>query len=382
MSSKVKKVRVKPACILNPLFSYAKTGDFCFYGEIMTYKIFFVFLSCLVLLATPAHAMHISEGLLPMKWAALWYLVALPVVAYGVYKVKVISKEDLTIKPMLGMMGAFVFIISCMPIPVPTAGTCSHPCGTGMAAILIGPVLSTFVASIALLIQALFLAHGGITTWGADIVSMGIVGSFSSYLVFKGLRKVGIGLVPSAFVAGVLSDWATYSMTSFELASALQGKESLWQLFYTIAVAFIPTQLPLGILEGAMTAGMVAFVMKRRPEILERLGVLKEQGTRFKAQGIAVILLFSVVAIAPMTASAEEKKWTGVDESVVEKVAKEHGRKAWQPFINTDQGDLLLFVFLIAGAVGGFVMGYYWRGLFDTDKPKDIISTDFTDQHR
>ena len=57
------------------------------------------------------------------------------------------------------------------------------------------------------------------------------------------------------------------------------------------------------------------------------------------------------------------RPWTGVDESVVEKVAKEHGREARPPLINTDQGDLLLFMFLIAGAVGGFAAGYYWRVL-------------------
>lgn len=334
----------------------------------MKYKINIIFLLLLAFFARPAHAMHISEGILPMNWAALWYLVALPFVGYGVYKVKNHSEEDITIKPMLGMMGAAVFIISCMPIPVPTAGTCSHPCGTGMAAILIGPVLSTFVASIALLIQALFLAHGGITTWGADIVSMGIVGSFSAYLTFKALKKMGLGLVPSAFIAGIVSDWATYATTSFELASALHGNEPLWKLFSTILVAFIPTQLPLGILEGAMTAGMVAFVMKRRPEILERLGVIKVQGQRLKVQGIASVLLLFALIATPFTALAEEKKWEGVDESVVGKVAKEHGREAWKPFINTDQGDLLLFLFLVGGAIGGFVMGYYWRDLFDPKK--------------
>jgi len=338
-----------------------------------------ILLVVIALSTTPAYAMHLSEGILPMKWAVIWYLVALPFVAYGIYRVKNLSKEDITIKPMLGMMGAAVFIISCMPVPVPTAGTCSHPCGTGMAAILIGPVLSTFVASIALLIQALFLAHGGITTWGADIVSMGIVGSFSAYLTFKGLRKTGLGLVPAAFAAGVISDWATYATTSFELASALQGKESFLNLFSTILIAFIPTQLPLGILEGAMTAGMVAFVMKRRPEILERLGVLKVRSSEFGVRRVASVLILLALATSPLKVFAEEGKWAGVDESVVEKVAKEHGREAWEPFINTDQGDLLLFVFLIGGAIGGFVMGYYWRGLFDTEKKKGIISTDFAD---
>ena len=59
-----------------------------------------------------------------------------------------------------------------------------------------------------------------------------------------------------------------------------------------------------------------------------------------------------------------ESKWPGVDETVVEKFAKQAGRPPREPFINTDQGDLLLFVFLMAGVIGGFVGGYYFRELF------------------
>jgi len=67
-------------------------------------------------------------------------------------------------------------------------------------------------------------------------------------------------------------------------------------------------------------------------------------------------------ALCPMQSVAvAAEKWQGVDESVVEKYAKEHGREAKKPLINTDQGDLLLFVFLIAGTVGGFAAGYFWR---------------------
>ncbi|MGO9953142.1 MAG: hypothetical protein ACLPN1_13165 [Dissulfurispiraceae bacterium] len=69
-------------------------------------------------------------------------------------------------------------------------------------------------------------------------------------------------------------------------------------------------------------------------------------------------------------AMADQDKWTGVDESVVQKIAKEHGREAHAPLINTDQGDLLLFVFLIAGTIGGFTAGYYWRILMVERSPK------------
>ena len=80
------------------------------------------------------------------------------------------------------------------------------------------------------------------------------------------------------------------------------------------------------------------------------------------------LLIVLLLSLAPL-ACAEQEKWQGVDETVVGRVAKEHGREARTPLINTDQGDLLLFVFLIAGAVGGFAMGYCWRSLTER-KPK------------
>jgi len=76
-----------------------------------------------------------------------------------------------------------------------------------------------------------------------------------------------------------------------------------------------------------------------------------------------VIVLFSIVCYVSVSFAIAAEKWPGVDESVVEKYAQEHGREAHEPFINTDQGDLLLFVFLLAGTIGGFAAGYYWRVL-------------------
>jgi cobalt/nickel transport system permease protein len=224
-----------------------------------------------------AHAMHISEGILPANWAVLWFIVALPFVAWGLYELKKRSRSDFSFKPLVGLMAAVVFIISCMPIPVPTAGTCSHPCGTGLAAIILGPALSILVASVALLIQALFLAHGGLSTLGANIVSMGIMGSLAGYLAFRILKAVRVNLFAAGFLAGLLADWATYLVTSVELASGIRGDSAFFPLFWKILVAFIPTQLPLGILEGALTAGMVGFLFKKRPDLLVRMRVLKAE---------------------------------------------------------------------------------------------------------
>lgn len=223
-----------------------------------------------VLTALPARAfaMHISEGILPASWATLWYAVAIPFVALGLRELQRRSEEFPYFKPLVGLVGAAVFLISCMPIPVPSAGTCSHPAGTGIAAILIGPGLTVVVASIALTLQALFLAHGGLTTLGANIVSMGVAGAYVGYGVYWIVRRLGLPWIMAAFLAGLLSDWATYAMTSFELAAALHGGGSFSAMFSLILLAFVPTQLPLGILEGIICAGALKFVRSRKPELL------------------------------------------------------------------------------------------------------------------
>ena len=91
--------------------------------------------------------------------------------------------------------------------------------------------------------------------------------------------------------------------------------------------------------------------------------MMNVQSSKFKLRSFGImLLLLTAFCIRPPVAAAGEK-WPGVDESVIEKVAKEHGRESREPFINTDRGDLLLFVFLLAGVVGGFFGGYYWRAL-------------------
>ncbi len=224
-------------------------------------------LAAIFALPENAFAMHISEGILPIQWAGLWFVVAIPFIAWGLRDIKKRAKTDTRYKALVGMVGAAIFIISCMPIPV--AGSCSHPCGTGLGAILIGPGATIVVASVALLLQGLFLAHGGLSTLGADIVSMGVAGALAGYWVFRLFRKMGFGFVIAAFAAGMISDWATYSVTSLELATGLGDSGNVWQMFAGLLVAFMPTQIPLGIFEGFLAAGAYKFIQSRRPEMLE-----------------------------------------------------------------------------------------------------------------
>ncbi len=91
---------------------------------------------------------------------------------------------------------------------------------------------------------------------------------------------------------------------------------------------------------------------------------------------VLIGLLLVSLPFLPVDAGAAEQgkggKWAGVDEAVIEKIAGEHGREAKEPLIGDDQGDILLFLFLLAGAVGGFVAGYYWRVLITEKREKEV----------
>lgn len=232
------------------------------------------FLSPLLFKVGDAQAMHISEGILPLQWAAAWYGIMVPFLVAGLLKLKKKASAEPIVKAYIGMAGAAVFLISAMPIPVPITGTTSHPAGTGFVAILIGPFLTVLISAIALLIQALFLAHGGLTTLGANTLAMGVAGSFAGYAVYKGLLKLRAPFLAAVFAAGVAGDWATYATTSLVLALGLAAMNgSLLTRYLIIAAAFVPMQVPLGILEGFISMGVCSFMMRRRPDMLRQFGV-------------------------------------------------------------------------------------------------------------
>jgi len=114
---------------------------------------------------------------------------------------------------------------------------------------------------------------------------------------------------------------------------------------------------------------------RQKTEVRSQKSKKTNQKSKYLVKIILVCILSSVLH---SLAAFGSEKWPGVDESVVEKYAKEHGREAHEPLINTDQGDLLLFVFLIAGTVGGFIAGYSWRILMVEKAPITTIENKIT----
>lgn len=146
----------------------------------------FCFVAGLVTMNT--QAMHIMEGFLPVGWSIGWGILCLPFFIAGIISMKKTLQEDSKTKLVLAMAGAFAFVLSALKVPSVT-GSCSHATGVGLGAILFGPTVMVVIGGIVLLFQALLLAHGGITTLGANVFSMAIVGPFAAYFIYKLLRK-------------------------------------------------------------------------------------------------------------------------------------------------------------------------------------------------
>ena len=216
--------------------------------------------------------MHIMEGYLPLNWCIIWFVVAFIVVAFGIYQIKKIVDETPESKALLAVSGAFMFVLSSLKLPSVT-GSCSHPCGNGLGAALFGPAVTAVLATIVLLFQAILLAHGGLTTLGANIVSMGIVGPLVAWLVYKGLTKANISSTIAIFFAAFLGDLLTYVATSFQLAFAFPAPTFTGALT-NFLVIFAVTQVPLAVGEGILTVIIWDRLKAYKPKLLDKLNAL------------------------------------------------------------------------------------------------------------
>jgi cobalt/nickel transport system permease protein len=129
------------------------------------------------------------------------------------------------------------------------------------------------LAAITLVFQALLLAHGGITTLGANIFSMGIVGPVVAWLVYKGCKNAGLSLSIGVFLAAFLGDLFTYVTTATQLSLAYPIP-TFSEAYIKFMIIFAYTQIPLAIAEGILTVIIFDYIKKLRPDVLERLGVI------------------------------------------------------------------------------------------------------------
>ncbi len=216
--------------------------------------------------------MHIAEGFLPPVQAAAWFAVATPFVVHGAMAVVKQVRQDPDSKLLLAAAGAFTFALSAVKLPSVT-GSSSHPTGTGAGAVLFRPPVMAFLGFIVLVFQAILLAHGGLTTLGANVFSMAIVGPWAGYLMWVMLRKVN--QLVAIFFAFAIADLATYVTTSVQLAIAYPSFEGgFGAALAKFMSVFALTQIPLALAEGVLGIFLFAFLTKVAGPELRKLGVL------------------------------------------------------------------------------------------------------------
>ena len=312
-------------------------------------------------------------------------------VGCSVWRMKKFVRDFPDKKPLLGMGGALIFFISLIPIPAFT-GTTSHPCGTPLIGILLGPLIGFGLTGVSLLLQAAFFAHGGFGTWGANVVALGFFGCFFGWLAFRLARMIGLPIWAAGFAGGLIGDVMVYVASGLILGTTLaQAPNPQYSLAgYLIAIysAYVPTQLPIAIGEMVVTGLALQYAYRQRPEVLQELGIIKTKPISKKKSSINLLLVMALTGLLlnpgtiadaaneeqestksdfrpSNTQVAQPGKFTGMDEAVNEKLAEAAGRPARAPYIDTEsKGDLWNLLMLSAGGLCGFVVGRWWHLLW------------------
>jgi cobalt/nickel transport system permease protein len=278
--------------------------------------------------------MHIPDNYLSPSTCAVMGIIMLPIWTRAVKKVKTdVSKKKI---PLLGVCGAFSFLIMMFNVPIP-GGTTAHAVGGTLIAILLGPYAATISISIALLIQALFFGDGGILAFGANAFNMAFVMPFVGYAIFKFVKnklKGARGEYIAAFIGGYVGIVAAAFIASIEFGiQPMLFKDASGHALYcpyglSVSIpAMVLVHLLVGILEGVVTAAVYAYVKKMSPDVIYDDVEKTKKVNRKPLYG----LLAAMVVLCPLGLLASGDAWGEWDTEGVKSLvgyipqAFEHG---------------------------------------------------------
>lgn len=223
-------------------------------------KIFYLLILLAVLSISPAYSMHIMEGFLSLKWCMFWSLLTLPFFIYSCFSVIKVLKTDGKNKLKISFASAFIFILSALRLPS-VAGSSTHLCGTTLGVMLLGPWIMPFIGFVVLLFHAILLGHGGISTIGANIFSMFVVGPWIAYGIYRLLSVIRTGNKHwndfVVFISTFLGSMSVYLVASFQLATDHHGDAGIFSQAMTFFAIYSVSQVPLSILEGVFTVSIL-----------------------------------------------------------------------------------------------------------------------------
>lgn len=242
--------------------------------------------------------MHISEGFLPLDHCIAWGLASLPFTVQSVRRITKQAENKRESRVLLAASAAFLFTLSSLRMPSLT-GSSSHPTGTAVGTYLFGPQAMPALALITLVFQALLLAHGGLTTLGANLFSLGIAGPWVTWFMLRFALRARIGRNAGIFAATVAGDLATYVTTAIQLALAYPSSQGgFLASFLKFIGIFLITQIPISIAEGILTVALLGAITTSHVKGLEMPAAARPADRRMRLRSVMAIgALASLVVV-------------------------------------------------------------------------------------
>ncbi|WP_172657324.1 cobalt transporter CbiM [Myxosarcina sp. GI1] len=212
----------------------------------------------------PSLAMHIPDGFLNLPVSLITWAIAIALIIVALNRVQAKYQERTV--PIMGVCAAFIFAAQMINFPIP-GGTSGHLLGGTLAGILLGPWAGALVVSVVFIVQAVVFQDGGITVLGANIVNMGLIGTFGGYYLYRAIRSaIGRNSWRGMAIATAVSAWTSVFIASILVAIELALSRTVPINVGISAMAF--WHLLIGIGEALITLVVISFIWRTRPDLL------------------------------------------------------------------------------------------------------------------
>ena len=297
--------------------------------------------------------MHLSEGILPLEQAIAWSAVSVPVVIWSLRGELKARREDPSSSAVMAATTSLLFACTLLPLPVPVLGATSHICLSPVLALMLGVRRIVWPTFFVLLLQAVFFAHGGITTLGINTLSLGLLGPLVTVGLWRLIQRMGLGGAAGLAVTCAIGGLSVYLADALVLAVALASVAEPTTTFGVVLLGFAPVQVPLSVLEGVVAVYFIRLLATRRPDLLpEPLRALRPAGS-----------IQASVVIALLAVGLSGCEYEGIDGTVFGASAESAGRPPTDSIVDLSQGELGLAMTILILFGLGFIAGRSWERL-------------------
>lgn len=298
--------------------------------------------------------MHLAEGMLPFYQMIGWSALATPILIWSIRGEQIIRRDNPMATTLIASVTSILFAATLLPLPVPVVGATSHICLTPLFGLILGIRRIVWPAFFVLLLQAVFFAHGGLTTLGINMLSLGLFGPLITLGCWTVLKKVGLENTTAFGAACAIGGLGVYVIDAVVLSVALMDLAKPTTTFFSVLVGFAPVQVPLAILEAFVSVKIVQLLANRRPDLLP------EHLSSMRTSSIPTAMILLIV----MSSFVSGCTYEGIDGTIFGATAESAGRPPNDSIIDLSQGEFGLAMTIVILFGAGFVAGRTWEKLF------------------